>query len=220
MHDGKLAVGVVVGCFAVSAVLTRPAAGRLGNRAGRRWLMLVGAAVVGCSFAAYSLTTNLALVIILRLVTGVGEGLFYTGSATIIADLAPPGRVGEAISLYSASIWIGTGIGPVVGQSVYHLWGSRVGFDVAAALSVIAVLLSLKVPNLKSMPAGAATRQPLVARRALAPGGVVALGVTGTVAFYAYLPLYAEAIHLSSVQYVYLLYAVVVWDSCWFCTNL
>src|SRR5688500_10145793 len=49
LGGGDVAVGISVGAFSASALLLRPWAGRLGDRRGRRLLMLVGAAVVGGS---------------------------------------------------------------------------------------------------------------------------------------------------------------------------
>ena len=50
--DG-LAVGIVVGAFAVSAALVRPWAGRIGDRYGRRVLLSGGALLVGVTTIAY-----------------------------------------------------------------------------------------------------------------------------------------------------------------------
>ncbi len=49
-HDlggNDMAVGMVVGAFAVGAVLMRPFAGRIGDRVGRRVLIVVGGVIVG-----------------------------------------------------------------------------------------------------------------------------------------------------------------------------
>jgi len=210
LGQGNFAVGVTVGAFAVSAILTRPLAGRLGNWAGRRWLMLIGAAIAGSSIAAYGLASNLFVLILLRLATGVGEGFFYTGSATIVSDLAPPERRGEAISLYSVAIWVGNGVGPAIGQSIYRASGARASFWVAAGFCAAAIALSLRVPQMRVIRQPGESHPPLINRRALAPGSVLALAIAGTTAFNAYVPLYADRLHMGGSQYVFLLYAVIV----------
>src|SRR3954451_8621733 len=60
LHGNGFAVGIGVGAFAVGAVLLRPFAGRLGDRAGRRWLVIGGAAVVSISILGYGLIDSLA----------------------------------------------------------------------------------------------------------------------------------------------------------------
>ena len=93
--DGA-AVGIGLGAFAVSAALVRPWVGRQGDRRGRRVLIVGGAALVAVSVAAYSLATSLAVLVVLRLVTGLGEAAVFVGAATAVQDMAPDDRRGEA----------------------------------------------------------------------------------------------------------------------------
>src|SRR4051794_26189155 len=53
LSGNGLAVGIGVGAFAVGAVLLRPFAGRLGDRYGRKGLVVVGALLVSLSIATY-----------------------------------------------------------------------------------------------------------------------------------------------------------------------
>src|SRR5690606_15842081 len=55
LRGSDLAVGVVVGGFAVGAVLVRPLAGRLGDRRGRKALIIAGGLIVGLTTLAYQL---------------------------------------------------------------------------------------------------------------------------------------------------------------------
>src|SRR5918996_1087583 len=50
---GDVGVGIAVGSLFVGAVLLRPYAGRVGDRLGRRVLIIGGALVVAASTAAY-----------------------------------------------------------------------------------------------------------------------------------------------------------------------
>jgi predicted MFS family arabinose efflux permease len=210
LGGGDLAVGVVVGSFALSAMVTRPKAGHLGNQLGRRTLMLVGALIIGASFAAYGFSEFLAILLVLRLVTGTGEALFYTGAATMVADLAPPDQRTTAIGYYSVAIYVGTGLGPALGDSLGDHFGFRAAFLIAGVLACTSGLLSLTLPNHRIAEDPTDERQPLLNRAALLPGCVLALGVMGTVAFQAYVPLYVEEIGLDTSQWVFLLYSVVM----------
>lgn len=171
--------------------------------------MIAGALIAAGSLALYGISTSLAGLVLCRLATGIGEGFFYTGSATIVTDLAPTHRTGEAISLYSVAIWVGNGLGPLIGQTIYRADGPRDGFYLAAGLAVMAAAISCAAPWVKH-DASSAVRQPWVSRRALGPGAVIALAVAGTTAFNAYVPLYSDALHMGGAQYVFLLYACIV----------
>lgn len=209
LGGGSLAVGIVVGAFAVSAVLTRPTAGRLGNQMGRRRLMVLGALIAGGSIALYGTAGSTVVLGALRLVTGVGEGLFFTGSATLVADMAPARRRGEALSYYSVAVYLGTGIGPAIGQALSRQFGARTAFVVAGLVSVVGAGLSTSMPDMR-VARVAGGRQPLFNRKAFGPGGVLALGLMGFTAFQAYVPLYSDKLHMGGSQYVFLLYAAVV----------
>jgi MFS family permease len=207
---GNFEVGLVVGIFSVSAILTRPLAGRLGNIAGRRWLMLAGSLLAAISIASYGTASGLWMLLGLRLITGVAEGFFYTGATTLVSDLAPEHRRGEAISLFSVAIWIGNGLGPAVGQVTYRAAGANASFLLAAAFSGLALVLSLAVPQMRVPHVEGEARPPLIGRQGLAPGFVLALSIAGTTAFNAYVPLYADHLHLGQVEFVFILYAVIV----------
>src|ERR671918_771306 len=77
LGGGDVAVGFSVGAFSVTALLLRPWAGRLGDRRGRRLLMVFGGALVALSVAGYLLARSVPLLVALRLVTGVGEAFFF-----------------------------------------------------------------------------------------------------------------------------------------------
>src|SRR5919106_4866170 len=98
LGGGHVAVGIIIGAFSVTAVLMRPFSGRLGDRRGRRILMVSGATFIALATLGYVPARSLAPLLVLRALTGVGEALFYVGAASAVNDLAPPGRRGEAMS--------------------------------------------------------------------------------------------------------------------------
>ena len=73
LGGGEAAVGLAVGSFSLTAVLLRPFAGRLGDRRGRRILMVIGAGMVGVSVLGYLAADSYVVLLALRLVTGTGE---------------------------------------------------------------------------------------------------------------------------------------------------
>ena len=113
---GNIAVGVVVGAFSVSAFFLRPWVGRLGDRRGRKPLMLVGAGLFAVSVLGYGLSSDPATLAGLRLLTGAGEAFFFVGMVTAFTDMAPPDRRGEAMSLASLSLYVGIGVAPPTGE--------------------------------------------------------------------------------------------------------
>src|SRR5688572_11181307 len=85
---GKVGVGVAVGAFTATALLLRPFSGRFADRRGRRLPIIAGLAIHTVSLALLLMADTLPLVVLARLVTGVGEALFFVGASAAIQDLA------------------------------------------------------------------------------------------------------------------------------------
>lgn len=189
LAGGDVAVGLVAGAFSVSAFFLRPWAGAQADRRGRRILMATGGSLFALSVAGYVVASSIPVLIAMRLLTGVGEALFFVGALAANVDLAPPERRGEAFSFASLALYIGIGAGPFLGELAIE----HVGFDGAWVLSIglaiIAVALSLRLPPMR--PDVAPERHPLVHRGGVLPGLVLLSTVWGMAGFLAFVPLYA-----------------------------
>ena len=71
----------------------------------------------------------------------------FVGAATIISDLAPPGRGAEAASYFSVAVFGGLGIGPVIGETVIGHDRFAAGLLTAAAFAALASALALLTPR-------------------------------------------------------------------------
>ena len=93
---GDVAVGVVVGAFAFTAVIGRPIGGRLADARGRRIIVILGMLFSALGGALYFLPAGVAGLVFARLVLGIGDGWVFTAGATWIVDIAPePARAGD-----------------------------------------------------------------------------------------------------------------------------
>ena len=75
LGGNDVAVGLAVGAIAVGAILLRPIAGRIGDRFGRRVLMVGGAFIVGITAACAGLVPALEWLIATRLRHGARGGV-------------------------------------------------------------------------------------------------------------------------------------------------
>jgi predicted MFS family arabinose efflux permease len=212
---GDVAVGLVVGAFSLSAFFLRPWAGGIGDRWGRRPLMLAGAGIFAASVLGYGLASSPAALAGLRLLTGAGEALFFVGAVTAVADLAPAERRGEAMSLASLALYVGIGVGPVLGELAIDRLGYAAAWLLAAGAGLVAVALALRVPDTRpdgdvAGPEGPAARHRLVHRAGLLPGLLLLSGILGMAGFLTFVPLYAIDIGMGGSRGVLLLFAGVV----------
>ncbi|GAA3518279.1 MFS transporter [Aeromicrobium panaciterrae] len=203
-----LLVGVVVGAPALAALVVRPLAGGFGNIIGRRRLMVCGAALAGLATLAYGAADHLAVLIALRLMTGAGEGAFFTGAATLVTDLAPLERRGTAITLLSVTVFAGAGLGPILAVPLADELGRGRAFVIAGLVAIVAAAVCLLARNPSGAPV-ARTQHARLNRKAVGPGTAMALCDMGIAGFFALVPLYALEVG-TPVQTVFIVYSVVI----------
>lgn len=141
----EAAAGIAFGAFAVSALVLRPIAGRLADQFGRRPLLVGGALLLAASFALTAVADSLVVVIALRLLAGVAEAAFFVASFAALADIAPPERMGEALSYNSLGLYLGLALGPPIGEAVFEAGGYAAVWFGAAAVAAIAAGVVLVV---------------------------------------------------------------------------
>jgi MFS family permease len=208
LGGGNVAIGLTFGAFSVSAVLLRPWAGRVGDRRGRRPLMLAGAAIFAVSVLGYGLASTPALLASLRLLSGAGEACFFVGMATAFADLAPAERRGEAMSLASLALYLGIGLGPIVSEVALARSGFTAAWVLAAGAALLAVALVTRVAETRTAEPDA--REParrLVHPAGLLPGLVLFASIVGMAGFLAFVPLHVLDIGMSGAGSALLLFA-------------
>ena len=213
LGGNDVAVGVAVGSFAVGAVLLRPFTGRLGDRVGRRILIVAGGLIVGAAGLLYLLASALIPLVLVRVVAGVGEAAFFVGAASMITDLAPEARRGEAISYWSIAVYGGLAFGPLIGNLLLDDDHFDRVWVVSASLAFLAGALGLftrEVVSLDRDSARDAPRPPLISRAALAPGTVLFLGLIGLAGFTEFVPLYVKEIGMDDSSGVFVLYGCLI----------
>lgn len=138
----------VVDAFAVTLAALLLPMGALGDRFGRRRLMLIGFAIFVAAAAWGALTTDVQSLIASRALGGVGAALIFPGTlATLTATMAPEKR-GLAIALWTASASLGGTIGMVIaGGLVEFFWFGSVFIFLAVAGTLVGILTWSVVPE-------------------------------------------------------------------------
>jgi len=203
LDAGNIAVGVVIGSYAVTGLLLRPFAGRLADRRGRKPTVLLGSVLVAVAGFLYLLPLGVLGLIGARLLLGAGEGTVFTAGSAWIVDIAPPGRRGRVIGLYGLAVWSGLSIGPLVGELLLHASGYTAVWLFAGAAPLIGALIALRLPDPFHPAPAADEHHPLIARVAVRPGVALALASLGyaTVASFVVLHLDARGVGHGAVVF-------------------
>jgi MFS family permease len=208
LGGSSIAVGIAVGAFAVGAILLRPFAGRIGDTMGRRVLIVGGALIVAVTTACYGLVHELWYLVVVRVATGFGEAGFFVGAATMITDLAPSDRRGEAVSYWSVAVYGGLSFGPVLGSVLHGNGHYGSAWIVSALLAFMAAIIGLFTVEVeRSTPPR--RHHHLLHRSALGPGTVLFLGLIPLAGFTAFVPLYVDDLNVNA-GVIFALYGVLI----------
>ncbi len=130
-------------------------AGLLGDRLGRKKVLLVALVLFGTSSAACAYATSTAELIGARAVLGIGAAAIFPLSLAVIPVLFAPAERQKAIALMASATFISFPIGPIVGGYLldHFWWGSVFLINVpVVVLAVIAVAFLLPESRSEQRP--------------------------------------------------------------------
>ncbi len=121
--------------------------GRVADIYGRKRIFSYGILVFTVTSLLISLSPSPEILILLRLIQGVGGSMIAVTSVALITCVFPPGERGKALGINSAAVYIGLSAGPFLGGVMTQYLGWRAIFLVnvpLGALVILLILISLK----------------------------------------------------------------------------
>src|SRR5262245_46161951 len=129
--------------------------GTLGDRIGRRLLLLIGAAGFGLASVLAAFSTSATMLIASRALLGIaGATLMPSTLALIRTMFLDPAQRSVAIGIWISGFSAGSAIGPLIGGALleYFWWGSA--FLLGVAVLLLVVLVPLLLPEARDPNAG------------------------------------------------------------------
>ena len=135
---GKLGVSFMLGYF-----LTAPIFGYLGNHMKRKGLIFIGVLVwcLGTFLSGYA--NSFVVLIVFRILVGLGEASYGTLSPTWLSDVYSPHKRNQVLSYFYTAIPVGSALGFLLGGFVAAQYGWRMVFFVAPLPGLLLVSLLL-----------------------------------------------------------------------------
>jgi MFS family permease len=131
--------GIAYGATFLSAALTAPLWGRLGDRYGRKLMLIRASLGMAVAMSLIGMAHNVWELVGLRLLTGLLGG-YASGSMVLVAAQTPKERSGWALGVMSSGIMAGNVVGPLIGGGLPALIGIRATFWLAGAVIFITFL--------------------------------------------------------------------------------
>jgi len=133
----------IYGFLVASSLITM---GTLGDRIGRRRLLLIGAAVFGVTSILAAFSTSPGMLIVTRALLGLAGATLAPSTLSLIRNMfLDPGERTFAIGVWVTSYSVGGALGPVLGGIVlqHFWWGSAflIGVPVMVLLLIVGPIL-------------------------------------------------------------------------------
>ncbi len=128
--------------------------GALGDRYGRRRIFLIGTGWFALASLLCGLAPTPLVLIVARVLQGIGAALLTPGSLSIIASVFRPADRGKAIGSWSGFGSIAAAVGPFVGGALVQYASWRWIFLINLPLATLTVLIALRhVPETRDVGA-------------------------------------------------------------------
>lgn len=206
-------VGLIMGAFAVSALLARPMTGHLVDAWSRKTVLGFGALVYAVAPALYTQAETVPIMLGLRVFHGLGIAAYTTAAGVIVADIAPARRRGEGMGYYGMALNLAMTVGPALGVMLMEQISYTWLFWLCAALGLGSLVLSQLIRE-PTRPPGVrppdAVRRRWVSRSALFPGFIAVCMTVPFGAVVSFLPLFAKAHGLGNPGVYFTIYSLVV----------
>ena len=131
--------GIAYGATFFTAALTAPLWGRLGDRYGRKLMLIRASLGMAVAMSLIGMAHSVWELVGLRLLTGLLGG-YASGSMVLVAAQTPKARSGWALGVMSSGIMAGNVVGPLIGGALPPLIGIRATFLLAGAVIFVTFL--------------------------------------------------------------------------------
>ena len=137
------AIGFIISLFSFTALGFRPVTGPLIDGWDKKKLYMLMLVVLIVSFAGYTLFPTMAVIVVCRLLQGLGQGCISALALTMATDAVPPEKLGSGLSLYGIGAVLASALGPGLGLSIMERFGYSYAFLAPLALLVISLMISV-----------------------------------------------------------------------------
>jgi DHA1 family tetracycline resistance protein-like MFS transporter len=138
--------GYMLVAYAGAQFFAGPVLGNLGDRFGRRPILLFSAIAFALDYLLMAAAPTLAWLFLGRLIAGIA-GATYGPAYAVLADVTPPEKRGATFGLMGAAFGLGFILGPAIGGLMSGL-GTRAPFIAAAALAgTNALWIAVRLPE-------------------------------------------------------------------------
>lgn len=143
IKGNPMAIGSLMSMFLAAYALSNALLGPLGDFFGPRKMMVAAVVIMGVSMIIGGLAPSLAIMLVARVVLGVGEGMHWPMQMKFVKNWFPPGERGKANSAWLLGLMVAPAVAMPFFTWLIGLLGWRPSFFVLASMALISITLLL-----------------------------------------------------------------------------
>jgi len=214
LSGSNVLAGMMITSLTIAALFFRPVFGPLIDSKGRKVILVTGAVLLALVSLSYQLAQTVLLLILFRVVNGIGFSAHTSAANTIISDLTPGGRLSEGIGYYGISVIIGTAVGPALGLYFAEASGYPTLFLVVFCFWLVAMIISFFInyeskERVKPGP-GIRKKEKFVETTAILPSLIMFFVSLVFGAVITFLPAYGVAREIVGIGAFFTVYSITV----------
>lgn len=205
-------VGLVTSMFAVTALVLRPITGPAFDYFSKKKLYMLAVFTIFVAFIGYSSARTVPVMIVFRLLHGVGIGCTAPLGLAIATDSLPAEKIGYGVGMFSLGQAVASAIGPSIGLSLSRRIGYSPTFLVGAVLMGISCVLCLLIKEQSVERQGKFAISPdrIFARAAVMPAVIYSFLSLAYSCINSFIAIYGEDRGVEQIGLFFTAYAIVL----------
>ena len=203
-------LGIVASAFAVTAILFKIISGPALDQFRRKNILLAALSVVAVAYFGYSISRNVPMLILFRLLQGAGQAFTATCCLTLAADALPVDKLGEGIGMFSLAQAISQAVAPSLGLVIAEHFGFHMTFAFACLMIILSAAMVTQIPAGPSRRKGKLkiSLDSIVAKEALIPMMILLLLASAFCLINSFLVIYASDMGVENIGIYFTVYAL------------
>lgn len=205
-------VGLVTSMFAVTALILRPVTGPAFDYFSKKKLYMLAVFTIVVAFIGYSSARTVPMMIVFRLLHGIGIGCTAPLGLAIATDSLPAEKLGSGVGVFSLGQAVASAIGPSIGLSLSRSIGYSHTFMIGAVVMGIACALCMLIKEQPMERQGKFTISPdrIFARPAVMPAVIYAFLSLAYSCINSFIAIYGEERGVEQIGLFFTAYAIVL----------
>lgn len=210
LGGGASQIGLVTGVFMFSAILIRPFTAVLAARFDKKYLLMIGIAICAGMTGAYYLASGTTMILVFRVIHGIGFGLATTYFATLVTENIPKERRGEGMGYFGVGETVAVSVGPLIGIAVqvrYDFNGLFYGGMFLLLLALLMAIFISRKPQVQTTSEKVKSSVKLIKKKVLFPSLLIMLVGIAAGSIMSFIALYAGQKGLDAVAWLFFIVA-------------